>query len=55
MPGDLVDAAAIEKCKEHNNFIEEAITNLNRITQIAPRYYSLDNHEKQLTEAEIKS
>ena len=54
IPGDLVDGAAIEKCKEHSNFIEETITNLNRIAQIAPTYYSLGNHEKQLTEAEIK-
>lgn len=54
IPGDLVDGAAIEKCKEHSNFIEEAITNLNRIVQIAPTYYSIGNHEKQLTEAEIK-
>ena len=54
IPGDLVDGAAIEKCKEHSNFIEEAITNLNRIAQIAPTYYSLGNHEKQLTETEIK-
>ena len=54
IPGDLVDGAAIEKCKEHSNFIEEAITNLNRIAQIAPTYYSIGNHEKQLTEAEIK-
>lgn len=54
IPGDLVDGAEIEKCKEHNNFIEETITNLNRIAQIAPTYYSLGNHEKQLTEAEIK-
>ena len=54
IPGDLVDGAAIEKCKEHSYFIEEAITNLNRIAQIAPTYYSLGNHEKQLTEAEIK-
>lgn len=54
IPGDLVDGAAIEKCKEHSNFIEEAITNLNRTAQIAPTYYSLGNHEKQLTEAEIK-
>ena len=54
IPGDLVDGSAIEKCKEHSNFIEEAITNLNRIAQIAPTYYSLGNHEKQLTEAEIK-
>ena len=54
IPGDLVDGAAIEKCKEHSNFVEEAITNLNRIAKIAPTYYSLGNHEKQLTEAEIK-
>ena len=54
IPGDLVDGAAIEKCKEHSNFIEETITNLNRIAQIAPTYYSIGNHEKQLTEAEIK-
>lgn len=54
IPGDLVDGAGIEKCKEHSNFIEETITNLNRIAQIAPTYYSLGNHEKQLTEAEIK-
>ena len=54
IPGDLVDGAAIEKCKDHSNFIEEAIANLNRIAQIAPTYYSLGNHEKQLTEAEIK-
>ena len=54
IPGDLVDGAAIEKCKKHSNFVEEAITNLNRIAQIAPTYYSLGNHEKQLTEAEIK-
>ena len=54
IPGDLVDGAAIEKCKEHSNFIEEAITNLNRIAQIAPTYYSIGNHEKQLTETEIK-
>ena len=53
IPGDLVDGAAIEKCKKHSNFVEEAITNLNRIAQIAPTYYSLGNHEKQLTEAEI--
>lgn len=54
IPGDLVDGAAIEKCKEHSNFVEEAITNLNRIAQIAPTYYSLGNHEKQLTVSEIK-
>ena len=54
IPGDLVDGAAIEKCKEHSNFVEEAITNLNRIAQIAPTYYSLGNHEQQLTETEIK-
>ena len=54
IPGDLVDGAAIEKYKEHSNFVEEAITNLNRIAQIAPTYYSIGNHEKQLTEAEIK-
>ena len=54
IPGDLVDGAAIEKCKEHSNFVEEAITNLNRIAKIAPTYYSLGNHEKQLTETEIK-
>ena len=54
IPGDLVDGAAIEKCKEHSNFVEEAITNLNRIAKIAPTYCSLGNHEKQLTEAEIK-
>lgn len=54
IPGDLVDGATIEKCKKHSNFVEEAITNLNRIAQIAPTYYSLGNHEKQLTETEIK-
>ena len=54
IPGDLVDGVAIEKCKEHSNFVEEAITNLNRIAHIAPTYYSLGNHEKQLTETEIK-
>ena len=54
IPGDLVDGAEIEKFKEHSNFIEETITNLNRIAQIAPTYYSLGNHEKQLTETEIK-
>ena len=54
IPGDLVDGAAIEKYKEHSNFVEEAITNLNRIAHIAPTYYSLGNHEKQLTETEIK-
>lgn len=54
IPGDLVDGAEIEKCKEHSNFVEEAITNLNRIAHIAPTYYSLGNHEKQLTETEIK-
>lgn len=54
IPGDLVDGATIEKCKKHSNFVEEAITNLNCIVQIAPTYYSLGNHEKQLTETEIK-
>lgn len=54
IPGDLVDGTTIEKCKKHSNFVEEAITNLNRIAQIAPTYYSLGNHEKQMIETEIK-
>lgn len=54
IPGDLVDGAAIEKCSEHSHFIDTAISRLNRFSQIAPTYYSLGNHEKQFTAAEIK-
>lgn len=53
IPGDLVDGAAIEKCSEHNRFIDTAILHLNRFSKIAPTYYSIGNHEKQLTEEEI--
>ena len=53
IPGDLVDGAAIEKCNDHSRFIDTAISHLNLFSQIAPTYYSIGNHEKQLTEDEI--
>lgn len=53
IPGDLVDGAAIEKCSEHSRFIDTAISHLNRFSKIAPTYYSIGNHEKQLTEEKI--
>lgn len=53
IPGDMVDGAAIEKCSEHNRFIDTAILHLNRFSNIALTYYSIGNYEKQLTEEEI--
>lgn len=53
IPGDLVDGAAIKKCTNHRGFIDDAISHLNWFTQIVPTYYSIGNHEKQLSESEI--
>lgn len=53
IPGDLVDGAAIEKSSDHGRFIDTAISHLNRFSRIAQTYYSIGNHENQLTESEI--
>ena len=54
IPGDLVDGAKIRKARQHKNFIEDAIILLNRISRIAPTYYSIGNHEKHFIENEIE-
>lgn len=54
IPGDLVDGAAIEKSKEHEEFVEDAVELLDRIGEIAPTYLSIGNHEKQFTVGEVK-
>lgn len=54
IPGDLVDGAAIEKVKEHEGFVEDAVELLDRISEIAPTYLSIGNHEKQFRDDEIK-
>ena len=53
IPGDLVDGATIEKTKGHERFVEDAVELLNWISEIAPTYFSLGNHEKQLTGTEV--
>lgn len=54
IPGDLVDGAAIEKARDHERFVNDGVGLLNRISTIAPTYFSLGNHEKRLTADEIK-
>ena len=54
IPGDFVDGSRIEKSKIHKEYVQAAINLLNRISQIAPTYVSIGNHEKHFYDAEIE-
>lgn len=54
IPGDLVNGAQIKNSDNHSQYLQRAIALLNQISEIAPTFFSIGNHEKRLSPLEIE-